>query len=87
MLVFSPYKQATLLDPTQVRILTNIQTVDVILAWLAAEDNGAMGRIKSLLADRDESLQDVKVSLQGTVICFRGMSPACTNLSQNNLIA
>ena len=41
-----------------------LQTVDVILAWLIAEDDGASKRIKSLLADRDESLAVVKATIQ-----------------------
>ena len=42
-----------------------LQTVDVILAWLVAEDDGARTKIQGLLADRDESLKDVKATLQG----------------------
>ena len=42
-----------------------LQTIDVILAWLVAEDDGARRRIKELLADRDEGLGDVKATLQG----------------------
>ncbi|OBT54295.1 hypothetical protein VE04_05319 [Pseudogymnoascus sp. 24MN13] len=33
-----------------------LQTVDVILAWLVAEDQGAERKIKELLAERDEGL-------------------------------
>lgn len=40
------------------------QTVDVIIAWLAAEDTGARKKLQSLLADRDESFQDVKATIQ-----------------------
>lgn len=43
-----------------------LQTVDVILAWLVAEDDGARSRIQSLLADRDESLKDVEATLQSS---------------------
>ena len=43
-----------------------LQTIDVILAWLAAEDDGARTKIQTLLADRDESLEDVKATLQGS---------------------
>lgn len=42
-----------------------LQTVDVILAWLVAEDDGAGKRIQILLADRDESLAVVKATIQG----------------------
>ncbi len=42
-----------------------LQTIDVILAWLVAEDDGASQRIQSLLADREESLAVVKATLQG----------------------
>jgi len=42
-----------------------LQTIDVILAWLIAEDDGARTRIRSLLADRDERLSDIKATLQG----------------------
>lgn len=36
----------------------------MILAWLAAEDIGARKKIQALLADRDETFQVVKNSLQ-----------------------
>ncbi|KAL9066891.1 MAG: hypothetical protein Q9157_006994, partial [Trypethelium eluteriae] len=42
-------------------------TVDVVLAWLVAEDDGARQRIVTLLAERDEALQDVKKTLQEQV--------------------
>ena len=42
-----------------------LQTVDVILAWLVAEDDGARTKIQSLLGDRDESLKDKMATLQG----------------------
>lgn len=42
-----------------------LQTIDVILAWLVAEDDGASKRIQSLLADRDESLAVIKATIQG----------------------
>ncbi|PMD66078.1 beta-catenin-like protein-like protein 1 [Hyaloscypha bicolor E] len=41
-----------------------LQTIDVILAWLVAEDDGAYKRIQSLFADRDESLVVVKATIQ-----------------------
>ncbi|KAI9840568.1 MAG: hypothetical protein M1838_004006 [Thelocarpon superellum] len=42
-----------------------VKTIDVILAWLVAEDDGARTRIRTLLADIDESLGTIKASLQG----------------------
>ena len=45
-----------------------LQTVDVILAWLVAEDDGARRKIQSLLGDRDENLKDVMATLQGQSI-------------------
>jgi beta-catenin-like protein 1 len=47
-----------------------LQTIDVILAWLVAEDDGASKRIQTLLADRDESLAVLRATLQGMfIIC------------------
>jgi beta-catenin-like protein 1 len=43
-----------------------LQTIDVILAWLVAEDEGASRKIQNLLADRDESLAVIKATIQGT---------------------
>ena len=37
----------------------------MILAWLVAEDDGAKKRIQKVLADRDETLGDIKTILQG----------------------
>ena len=49
-----------------VRFLADLlQTIDVILAWLIAEDDGAKGKIVSLLADRDEDLSLIRGTLQG----------------------
>lgn len=54
-----------------------LQTADVVLAWLVAEDEGAKERIQGLLADRDESLDVVRATLQGmsfsTENCIRLM--------------
>ncbi|KAF7543807.1 hypothetical protein G7Z17_g10441 [Cylindrodendrum hubeiense] len=36
--------------------LFTLQTIDQVLAWLVAEDNGAKRKIKQLLAERDEEL-------------------------------
>ncbi|KAE8452749.1 hypothetical protein EG329_013021 [Mollisiaceae sp. DMI_Dod_QoI] len=41
-----------------------LQTVDVVLAWLVAEDDGAAKRIRTLFADRDETLAVVKATIQ-----------------------
>lgn len=41
-----------------------LQTLDVILSWMVAEDAGAKKRVLSLLRDRDEDLGDLKRSLQ-----------------------
>ncbi|MCJ1362375.1 hypothetical protein MMC16_001478 [Acarospora aff. strigata] len=41
-----------------------LRTIDVVLAWLVAEDDGARGKIEGLLADCDESLSIVRASLQ-----------------------
>ncbi|OJZ81479.1 hypothetical protein ASPFODRAFT_37284 [Aspergillus luchuensis CBS 106.47] len=38
--------------------------IDVILAWLVAEDDGAKKKIASLLADRDEDLSLIRRTLQ-----------------------
>ncbi|KKZ67745.1 hypothetical protein EMCG_06612 [[Emmonsia] crescens] len=40
------------------------QTIDVILAWLVAEDDGAKMKIKTLLSDRDEDFSVIKATLQ-----------------------
>ncbi|CAG8903160.1 unnamed protein product [Penicillium egyptiacum] len=45
--------------------LFSLQTIDVILAWLLAEDDGAKRKIVSLLADRDEDLSLIRGTLQG----------------------
>ena len=41
------------------------QTIDVILAWLVAEDDGIRTKIKTILADRDQTLKDIRATLQG----------------------
>lgn len=45
-----------------------LQTLDVILAWLVAEDEGAGTRIKELLADRDENFDDLRTTIQGKTL-------------------
>ena len=42
-----------------------LQTIDVIIAWLVVEDDGIRNRVEGLLADRDESLKDIRATLQG----------------------
>lgn len=44
------------------------QTIDIILAWLIAEDDGAKKKISELLADRDEDMSVIRATLQGTFI-------------------
>lgn len=41
-----------------------LQTIDVVLAWLIAEDAGASRKINVLLADRDDTFEVIKTSLQ-----------------------
>lgn len=49
-----------------------LQTVDVILAWLVAEDDGARRKIQAL-AGRDGILEDVRATLQGrSLMSFKG---------------
>jgi beta-catenin-like protein 1 len=42
-----------------------LQTLDVLLAWLVAEDAGAERRVRELLAERDEGLGILKGTIQG----------------------
>ncbi|MCJ1258388.1 hypothetical protein MMC24_006221 [Lignoscripta atroalba] len=44
--------------------LFSLQAADTCLAWLVAEDDGAKAKIQNLLADRDESLHDIRRTLQ-----------------------
>jgi beta-catenin-like protein 1 len=44
--------------------LFRLQTIDVILAWLIAEDDGARKKIQALLADRDETFAAVRDTIQ-----------------------
>lgn len=46
-----------------------LQTVDVILAWLIAEDDGARRKILAL-ADRHDILKDIRVTLQGRCLVW-----------------
>lgn len=52
--------------------LYSFQTANVILAWVAAEDAGARKQIASKLADRDESLSDVRRVLSELVNAVKG---------------
>lgn len=44
--------------------LFTLQTIDIVLAWLIAEDDGAQKKIRAILADRDETFEAIKISLQ-----------------------
>lgn len=44
-----------------------LQTIDVILAWLVAEDDGARKKIQALLADRDETFAVIRETIQEQV--------------------
>lgn len=48
-----------------------LQTTDIILAWLIAEDDGASKRIQALLSDRDESFSVIKATIQGKLLIYR----------------
>lgn len=43
--------------------LFTLQTIDVIFAWLSAEDGGARRKIKQLLAERDETIASIHATL------------------------
>jgi beta-catenin-like protein 1 len=45
-----------------------LQTIDVILAWLVAEDDGAKKKIQALLADQDETLAVVRETIQEQIL-------------------
>ncbi|KAK8063492.1 hypothetical protein PG996_008144 [Apiospora saccharicola] len=44
--------------------LFSLQTIDVVLAWLVAEDDGARKKITALLAERDETLRTIRASIE-----------------------
>ncbi|KAH6605581.1 hypothetical protein Trco_004734 [Trichoderma cornu-damae] len=44
--------------------LFNLQLVDVILAWLVAEDGGAKQKIKRLLAETDDDFKSIQKTLE-----------------------
>jgi beta-catenin-like protein 1 len=48
--------------------LFSLQTLDVVLAWLVAEDDGAARRIKELLGERDEDLGVLSGTITG--MCY-----------------
>lgn len=53
-----------------------LQTVDVILAWLVAEDDGARRKIQ-VLADREDVFKDIGATLQGrSLVSFKGVRNA-----------
>ena len=41
-----------------------LQTIDVILAWLVAEDDGAKAKIRTLLADQDQDFGAIRATIQ-----------------------
>ncbi|KAJ4294710.1 hypothetical protein N0V88_004944 [Collariella sp. IMI 366227] len=47
--------------------LFTLRTVDVILAWLIAEDDGARKKIQALLGDRDETFGVIRETIQETI--------------------
>lgn len=51
-----------------------LQIIDVVLAWMIAEDDGARKKIQSLFADRDESLTLIRETLQGMSTCYPHMT-------------
>lgn len=53
-----------------------LERIDVILAWLVAEDDGAKKAIVKALAERDESLEDVKRTLQAQLNGVLEVEPA-----------
>lgn len=56
-----------------------LQSVDVVVSWLVAEDGGAEKKVRELLAERDEGLDLLKSTITG-MLClnflhFVGISP------------
>jgi len=49
-----------------------LQTVDVVLAWLVAEDDGAREKIRASLADRGEGFDIIRATIQEQL---HGMDP------------
>ncbi|KAI0880703.1 DUF1716-domain-containing protein [Annulohypoxylon maeteangense] len=52
-----------------------LQTIDVILAWLIAEDNGAKKTIRKLLADHDETFDAIRNTLQEQIKGIEAQNP------------
>jgi beta-catenin-like protein 1 len=44
--------------------LFSLQTIDVVLAWLVAEDDGVRKKVAALLAERDEGLGVIEKTIQ-----------------------
>jgi beta-catenin-like protein 1 len=65
-----------------------LQTVDVILAWLVAEDDGARRKVVEGLAERDEGLRDLKRTLKEQVDGMDEVDDEGTNVKEmlNTLI-
>lgn len=53
-----------------------LERIDAILAWLVAEDDGAKKAIVKALGERDESLQDVRNTLQAQLDGVLEVEPA-----------
>lgn len=53
-----------------------LERIDAILAWLVAEDDGASNYIVKALAERDETLQDVRKTLQAQLDGVLEVEPA-----------
>jgi beta-catenin-like protein 1 len=53
-----------------------LERVDAVLAWLVAEDDGAKKAIVKALGERDESLKDVKRTLQAQLNGVLEVEPA-----------
>ncbi|KAI8933730.1 hypothetical protein NX059_009446 [Plenodomus lindquistii] len=53
-----------------------LERIDAILAWLVAEDDGAKNAIVKALSERDESLADVKKTLQEQLNGVLAVEPA-----------
>ncbi|KAM3071425.1 hypothetical protein ACMFMG_009023 [Clarireedia jacksonii] len=49
-----------------------LQTVDVVLAWLVAEDGGAEKRVRELLGERDEGLEVLRETIKEQLDTMEG---------------
>ena len=61
-----------------------LQTVDVILAWLTAEDDGARRKIQALEPDGDYILKDIKATLQGKLSMWVGVGLKLNDLRRTS---